>query len=63
MGKTAVQYLTNDKGQKKAVVIPFEDYQELIEDLHDLSVIAERKDEPTISSSELKKRLKANGKL
>jgi PHD/YefM family antitoxin component YafN of YafNO toxin-antitoxin module len=63
MGKPVVQYLTNDKGQKKAVVIPFEDYQELIEDLHDLSVIAERKDDPTISSSELKKRLKANGKL
>ena len=63
MSKTAVKYLTDDKGQKKAVVIPFEDYQELIEDLHDLSVIAERRDEPTISSSDLKKRLKANGKL
>ncbi len=33
------------------------EYEELLEDLHDLAVIAERKDEPTTSMEELKKRL------
>ncbi len=34
-------------------------YKELLEDIHDLTIIAERKDEPTISLDELKKKLKA----
>jgi len=37
------------------------DYEELLEDVHDLAVIAERKDEPSISLDELKKSLKADG--
>jgi len=38
-----------------------EDYEELLEDVHDLVVIAERKDEPSTSLDELKKSLKAGG--
>jgi len=56
MPKAALSYLTDKKGQKKAVVIPLAEYQELIEDLHDLAVIAERWDEPIISFTELKNR-------
>jgi len=37
-----------------SAVIPIEVYKELLEDLHDLVVIAERRDEPTISFEELK---------
>jgi PHD/YefM family antitoxin component YafN of YafNO toxin-antitoxin module len=55
--KVQQQYLINEKGRKTAVVIPIEEYQELLEDLHDLAIIAERKDEPTISMEELKRRL------
>lgn len=55
------QYLVNKEGQKTAVVIPLEEYEEMLEDLHDLAIIAERKDEPTISMKELKERLKADG--
>jgi hypothetical protein len=36
-------------------------YHELLEDLHDLAVIAERKDEPTISHKTLLKELKHEG--
>lgn len=53
----------DEKGQKTAVVIPVEEYEELLEDLHDLAVIAERRDEPTITFEELKKRLKQDGLL
>ncbi|HEC97415.1 MAG TPA: hypothetical protein ENI58_04565 [Nitrospirae bacterium] len=61
MGK--VQYLVDESGQKTAVVLPVEEYEELIEDIHDLAVIAERKDEPTTGFDELKKRLEADGLL
>lgn len=56
--KIQEQYIVNEKGQKMAVVIPIKEYEELLEDLHDLAVAAERRDEPTISFDELKKRLK-----
>lgn len=55
------QYIIDKSGRKTAVLLPVGEYEELIEDLHDLAVIAERKDEPTTSFDELKKRLKADG--
>lgn len=53
-----LQYLTNEKGRKTAVVLPVEDYEKLLEDLDDLAVIAERRDEATIPHAEFKKGLK-----
>jgi len=55
------QYLVDDSGQKTAIVLPVKEYEELLEDIHDLAVIAERKDESTICLKELKKRLEADG--
>jgi hypothetical protein len=55
------QFIVDESGSKKAIILPIEDYEELLEDIHDLAVIAERKDEPTISFEKLKKRLKADG--
>ena len=55
------QYIIDKSGKKTAVLLPVEEYEELIEDLHDLAVIAERKDEPAMMLDELKKRLKADG--
>ena len=52
-----VQYVTDEAGQKTAVVVPIEEYEELLEDLRDLAIIAERKDEPVISHEELNKEL------
>ena len=48
-------------GKPTAVVLPISEYEELLEDLHDLAVIARRKDEPTIPLAEVKRRLKKNG--
>ncbi len=63
MKKLQERYIIDKKGQKTAVVIPVEEYEELLEDLHDLAIIAERRDEPTITFKELKKKLKQNGLL
>ena len=61
MERSHKQYIVDDKGKKTAVVLSLKEYEELIEDIHDLAVIAERRDEPTISFDELKKRLKTDG--
>ena len=53
-----VQYLTNEKGRKTAVILPITDYEKLLEDLDDLAVIAERRGEETIPHAEFKKGLK-----
>ena len=55
------KFVVDESGNKTAVILPVEEYEELLEDIHDLTVIAERKDEPTISFKDLKKRLKADG--
>ena len=59
-------YLVDEHGTKKAVIIPIEEYeefQELLEDLHDLEVVLEREGEPTITLEELRKRLERDGLL
>jgi hypothetical protein len=35
------------------VIVPFDEFQELLGDIEDLAAIAERRDEPTISHDEL----------
>jgi PHD/YefM family antitoxin component YafN of YafNO toxin-antitoxin module len=57
------RYIVNEEGQRKAIILPIEEYEELLEDLHDLAVIAERRDEPTVSFGELKEKLKEDGLL
>ncbi|MEK7675451.1 MAG: hypothetical protein AAB676_06425 [Verrucomicrobiota bacterium] len=57
------QFLTDSSGEKVAVVLPLQEYDALMEDLQDLAVIAERRDESRISLEEVKRRLKADGLL
>ena len=61
MRKIREQFIIDEDGRRTAVVLPVKDYQRLLEDLHDLSVIAERREEPTISLEELKRRLRGDG--
>lgn len=58
-----IQYITDDAGEKKSVVLPVEDYEELLEDIQDLVTIAERRDEKSLSFDEVLKNLKADGLL
>lgn len=56
MAETQEQFLVDRKGKRTAVVIPLKKYQQLLEDLHDLAIIAERRNEPSISLDELKRK-------
>lgn len=61
-----VNYITDEKSRKKAVVIDIkvlEKYDEQLEDLFDAIIAESRRDEPSVSWEELKKRLKKKGKL
>jgi len=63
MGKLHEQYIVDEEGHRNAIILPLEEYDELLQDLHDLVVIAERRDEPVIPFDELKRRLKEDGLL
>ena len=63
MRRVREQFIVDQDGKKTAVVMPLRDYQRLLEDLHDLSVVAERRDEPTVPLEEVKRRLRADGLL
>lgn len=51
--ESKIQYVTNQDGERTAVIVPYEEFQELLEDLEDLAAIADRRDEPTISHEEV----------
>ncbi len=57
------RYVTDAKGKKTGVILSLKKYQQLLEDLHDLAVVAERRDEEPISLEEMKRRLKKDGLL
>ncbi len=57
------QFITNKEGDKVAVILPIAEFEELLTDLEDLTIIKERKDEPTISHEDLLKELKNDGIL
>ena len=54
---SSVHFITNESGEKISVVLPIDEYKKMIEDLHDLAVIAQRNDEGTISLADMKKQL------
>jgi len=60
---TGEKYLVDAQGNKTAVMVPIRQYEQLMEDLHDLAVVAERRDEKAISLSEMKRRLRRDGIL
>ncbi len=58
-----IQYITNDKGKKVAVVIDLEKYGELREDFYDSLTARLRANEPRETLESVKKRLRKQGKL
>ena len=57
------QYVVDPNGKKTAVILSLKRYQELMEDLHDLAVVAERRKKQAITLDEMKRRLKKDGLL
>jgi hypothetical protein len=52
------RYVVDAKGKRTGVLLSVRQYEKLLEDLHDLAVVAERREEATITLDELKRRLK-----
>jgi len=63
MNSAQEQYIVDVNGTKTAVILTIEQYEQLLEDLHDLAIVAERRNEKPISLAEIKQRLTSNGTL
>lgn len=57
------QFIVDTKGKKTGIILPLKRYQKLMEDLHDLAVVAERRAEQPISLEKMKRLLKRDGTL
>lgn len=57
------RFIVDTKGRKTGIILSLSRYQKLMEDLHDLAVVAERRAETSVSLSEMKRRLKKDGIL
>ncbi|MBX7257773.1 MAG: type II toxin-antitoxin system Phd/YefM family antitoxin [Candidatus Hydrogenedentes bacterium] len=57
------QYVVDAQGKRTGVLLSLARYEKLMEDLHDLAVVAERRKERPISLDELTQRLSQNGPL
>ncbi len=61
MQKFKSQCIINEKGKKTGAILTTKECDELLEDLHDLIIAAERRDEPAIPFEELVERLRKDG--
>ncbi|HKQ52849.1 MAG TPA: hypothetical protein VJT74_10805 [Pyrinomonadaceae bacterium] len=59
--RLGIQYVTDEAGEKTAVILSIKEFQELLEDINDLAAVAERREEPTTSHDELIAELKRDG--
>jgi PHD/YefM family antitoxin component YafN of YafNO toxin-antitoxin module len=57
------QYITDDNGDKVSVVIDIQEFESMLDDIEDLTTIADRKDEETTSHDDFLKELRADGTL
>jgi hypothetical protein len=55
------QRVVDRRGRATGVLLPIKAYERLLEDLHDLAVVAERREEKPISLDELKRRFARHG--
>ena len=57
------EFIIDERGEKKSVILPITNFQELINDLEDLAIVAERRDEPTTSHADFVNELKVSGSI
>ena len=63
MAKVQERFIVDAKGKKTGVILSLRRFRRLMEDLHDLAVVAERRGEEAISLEDMKRRLKKDGIL
>ena len=63
MPNNQAQFIVNAAGRKTGVLLSIKQYEKLLEDLHDLAVIAARREEEPVPLEEVKRRLQQDGLL
>jgi hypothetical protein len=63
MSEPSPKFIIDENGKKVSVILTIEEYNELLEDIHDLKVVMERREEETISIDNLKESLKRDGAI
>ena len=58
-----IEFITDPKGKKRKVILPIKTYESLLEDLHDLSVVADRKRDKNIPYEDVMNEFKKDGLL
>ncbi len=58
-----IQYIVDDKGTKRAVIIDLDKFRDLWEDFYDSLITSRRANEPRESLNTVKKHLSRAGKL
>ena len=61
MAVSGEKFLLDRRGKPKGVVLSMRRYRRLLEDLHDLAVVAERRSEKAVSLNALTRRLREDG--
>jgi len=57
------RYVIDAKGKRTGVLLSVKQYEKLMDDLHDLAIVAERRTEKSVTVEELRRRLKKDGLL
>ena len=58
-----IQYVTDERGERTAVILPIHEYEELLEGLYVTRAAKEMKDEERIPWKQVKAELVSEGKL
>lgn len=58
-----IQFITDAEGNRTAVIIPIDEYEELMEDLHLTRIYNQRRDEPRRPFSEVVEELRKAGEI
>ena len=58
-----IEFIVDENGHKKAMIIPAKEYGDHFEDIEDILVAYNRMDEPRIAFETIKERLMQNGKI
>ncbi|HQE96250.1 MAG TPA: type II toxin-antitoxin system Phd/YefM family antitoxin [Candidatus Marinimicrobia bacterium] len=57
------QYIVDRSGNKSFVVLKVSEYEQMLADLHDLALMAERRTEDAVPLSEFERELRAEGRI
>jgi PHD/YefM family antitoxin component YafN of YafNO toxin-antitoxin module len=57
------QYIIDRDGNKTGIILSIEQYEQMLEDLHDLAIVAERRAEQPVSLAKMQEWLKEDGIL